>query len=382
MNSQQKADKYEVIFILFSDLGIGGVQKKISDVVTQIKSRAKNSKKRLVILLNKKKSYDLENDIFLEIVLNEGAEVFYKPNLQFRRFELPYTLFVLWKAFVYKPDVILSFMESYAIASVFIKLLLFWRKVKVVISYDNVASIYIRSCYKKRHEMNKWTWAIRIFFRYADIIVLPSREAKKDMINNFRISKEIIIVNKNWITQFPRVSARNIVYDIIYTGRVDPAKNLKLFVDVVDEVSKKMRNISAGIIGWGDEITEVSKYIHKKSLQSRIEILGSQEDVHKFLISSKVFLLTSDFEGLPISVLEAMGCGLPAVVKAYPGADELVVDGRTGFIATTKKDLAERLFELLSNEKNREKFGKAARRYVKKYHGEKNLQSFIDLIDP
>lgn len=370
--------KKKVVFIIFNDLGIGGVQRKIVDISKVLKKEKDNIS--VYVLLNKKKTYDLEEDIFLEEVKKNTEDVFYKPDVKILRFRLPLFVYVFWKALKLKPNIILSFMDRYSVISVFVKRLLFWKKIKVVVSYDNIPSLLIAATYKEGLKSIYWNNLIYFSFKYADKIIVPSSIAKSDLIKKFNIQKDRVIVNKNWVKITPVIRNVKKKYDIIYTGRVDEVKNLTMFVDIVGKLKSKKQNIKACIVGWGKKMDEITHLIYKKDLVNDIELAGSQKNVKKYLSLSKIFLLTSKFEGLPISALEAMVNQLPVVTINYPGADELVINKKTGYVCRDIKDLVDRISYLLNNNKIRLEMGRHARKYIKDNHGKNKLNLFVDAI--
>ncbi len=379
MRSQRKLSKPRVIFIIFHDLGIGGVQRKIADISRWISTNKKLKNTKIYIILNTKKPYDLEEDIFIDEIKKDKVTIFYKPQKKIWRFKFPLSIYLVWKVAILQPEAILSFMKGYSVLAIIMKYLFSWRGIKVVVSYDNIPSLLIPAQHHSRFKIILWKLIIRLFYPYADWIVLPSDVAKLDMIKNFGVSQDRVIANKNWVLEFPNRKDKKIKYDLIYTGRIDSVKNLSKFVEIVGEIKRKYPKVRACIVGWGKEIDKISKLINEKSLEKQIELAGSQKDVSKYLASSKIFLLTSDFEGLPISALEAMAHGLPVVTTNYPGADELVVQGKTGFVCKRESEFSSKILQLLLNVEKREKMGAQAREYTKIHHSERNLKKFVDL---
>ncbi len=99
-------------------------------------------------------------------------------------------------------------------------------------------------------------------------------------------------------------------------------------------------------------------------LGQRIAFLGFQRDVPRLLARSNVFVLSSRWEGLPRSILEAMRAGLPVIASDVGGVREAVVEGETGFLIPRgdAATLEERLRDLLSSPRLRGEMGKAGRR--------------------
>lgn len=373
-NMAQKSS--DVSLIIYHDLGIGGVQRKIADIATFLNTSTKYGNENLYIVLDSKRNFDLDEDIFLKEILKNGVKVFYKPQQKIWRFKFPLSLYVFWKIFILKPKKILAFMRRFSIIAILMKYVFWWRGIKVIVSYDNIASLLIPAQFKRRPRMVIWTTLMKLLYSRADRVILPSDVAAKDMIENFGVPRDKIAVNKNWVSS-KKSSKQNKIYDLIYTGRIDPVKNLSMFVEVINTLKKSKKGIKGCILGWGEEMDRVSNLAEAKSLNNSIEFLGSQIDVSQYLSKSKIFLLTSKFEGLPISALEAMAHKLPVVTIAYPGADELVSNGVDGYICKNKKELVEKIQVLLTNNSKRREMGNKAMRKVTLYHGQNNLEDFV-----
>jgi glycosyltransferase involved in cell wall biosynthesis len=314
----------------------------------------------------------------LEEVKKSKIKILKKPQFKLWRFKYPLSFYVFIKTLILKPNVMFSFMRRFSIIAVIMKKIFWWRNIKVVISYDNVASLLIPTYEKGRFNYSIIKTLVSLFFSRADVVVVPSVTAKDDMIKNFSVFPGKIIVNKNWVIKTGKQKIRP-KYDLVYTGRLDPVKNLKFLIEIVEILAKEIPNLKVCLVGAGSDEYKLKQLVKKKSLLGIIEITGSQKDVYKYLINSKIFVLTSELEGLPISALEAMSCGLPVITTNYPGANELVSNGVNGFICKDKSEYINRVIEVLTNENKRKEIGEQARKFVKFYHSKRKLKEFAYL---
>src|SRR6185503_9833846 len=99
------------------------------------------------------------------------------------------------------------------------------------------------------------------------------------------------------------------------------------------------------------------------SMTDRVEFLGNRGDVAEILSGADIFALATNWEGLPISILEAMRAGLPVVASDVGGVGEQVVDGETGFVVAKGNAalMGERLTRLLTQPELRAQMGCAGR---------------------
>jgi glycosyltransferase involved in cell wall biosynthesis len=117
-------------------------------------------------------------------------------------------------------------------------------------------------------------------------------------------------------------------------------------------------------VGQGPLEEEVRALHRQLGLGERFRLLGYRTDVPDLLAASDLFVLGSAFEGLPISIMEAMTAGLPVVATAVGGVPEAVRDGETGRLvkAHDAQALAEALVSLARDRGQRARMGKAALR--------------------
>ena len=111
--------------------------------------------------------------------------------------------------------------------------------------------------------------------------------------------------------------------------------------------------------------SELKSKIKKMGLQNRVFLIGICKDIPDFLSQGNALVLSSQWEGLPNVVLEAMAAGLPIVATDTGGVRELVSDGENGFLAPSQEPmlLAEAMAHLMKlTEQKRKKMGRKGRK--------------------
>lgn len=150
---------------------------------------------------------------------------------------------------------------------------------------------------------------------------------------------------------------------VLTIGPFKPQKNLIDFVRLASRVRKLNDNAVFAVVGDGEQRKMIEDEISKVNAGEFVKLLGWRRDVDEILAVSDVFVLTSLWEGLPRSVLEAMCAGLPVVAYSIDGNREMVLEGRNGYLAEPGDvaALSEKLSGLLKNRDLMISLGKAAK---------------------
>ena len=138
---------------------------------------------------------------------------------------------------------------------------------------------------------------------------------------------------------------------IISVGRLDEQKNQRLMIEAFSEIASDYPGYSLKIYGEGPLRGELHKLIDEKGLSGRVFLMGKSTEIFAHLCSSRIFVLTSDYEGFSNALTEAMCVGLPVVSTKVSGTQETIVSGKNGLLVEkrNKPELVRALRALLDN---------------------------------
>lgn len=152
----------------------------------------------------------------------------------------------------------------------------------------------------------------------------------------------------------------------VSVGRLVPLKNHALLLRAFAKVQSPQR-LYLLLVGEGELEDTLRQQICQLNLQDRVRLLGVRADIPDILNASDVFVLSSKWEGNPMSVQEAMASGLPVVSTAVGGVPELVQDEVSGFLVPSEDEsaLANALQRLANTPNLRQQMGASALSYAK-----------------
>ncbi|ATY86365.1 glycosyltransferase family 1 protein [Kyrpidia spormannii] len=199
--------------------------------------------------------------------------------------------------------------------------------------------------------------------RWCERIITVS-EADRILALRHRIADENTLVTiRNGIADTPRRAEPTNTDEprIVMVARFARPKDQSLLIRALEGLNGEF---SLSFVGDGPTRREMEALTANSSICHRITFLGARADVAELLAKAHVFVLTSNWEGFPISILEAMRAGLPVVASDVGGVCEAVVDGETGYLVPRGDEvtLRDRLKRLITNPDLRTRMGQAGRR--------------------
>ena len=158
---------------------------------------------------------------------------------------------------------------------------------------------------------------------------------------------------------------------VVWVGRFVPEKGLNYLIEaakiIVDDF--KFKNVRFLLVGYGPWKKKIMKLAYDYRLAGKFirftEALG-RDEVAKVLGKATIFVFPSLREGLPLSVLEAMACGVPVVGSDVPGINDVIVNGKNGLLVPARdpKALAKAVLTLLNDEDLGRELGQNDRKLV------------------
>jgi glycosyltransferase involved in cell wall biosynthesis len=165
-------------------------------------------------------------------------------------------------------------------------------------------------------------------------------------------------------------------------GNLRPVKNHTLLLDACRILKEQSTNYLLLLVGTGPDEENLRRRVQDLSLGEHVRFLGERRDVPTVLAASDLFVLSSLWEGLPRSIMEAMASRLAVVATDAGGVKELVVDGETGYVVpvTDAGALASKISELLKDGDLRHKMGEAGYLRITQHFTEERMVRSMEEI--
>lgn len=206
-------------------------------------------------------------------------------------------------------------------------------------------------------------------FRSADRVICLTRGDVEEVVRfGCPLEKIRLVPNAVDIERFKPCKEREDDL-VVWVGRFVPEKGLKYLVEAAKIVAKEFKDVKFLLVGYGPLKTKIMKLAYDRGLLDRyISFTGplNRDKVAKVLGKATVFVFPSLKEGLPLSVLEAMACGVPVVGSDIPGINDVITHGKNGLLVPARNPevLATAVLTLLNDEDFRRRLGQNARRLM------------------
>jgi glycosyltransferase involved in cell wall biosynthesis len=165
-------------------------------------------------------------------------------------------------------------------------------------------------------------------------------------------------------------------------ARLELVKRIDLFLRAAKEIARQFPNARFVIVGRGSCEPRLRQVVSAAGLQDSVLFLGHRDDVYDALAAFDVLLVTSDHEGLPMVVLEAMAMSIPVVSRDVGGIPELIEHGVTGLLVPSADEyaLASTCTSVLRDGALRQRLTRTARELVHvNYSAERNAADVVKL---
>ena len=217
--------------------------------------------------------------------------------------------------------------------------------------------------------------------RYTDVLITINKE-DYERAKTFKAGKVCYVpgvgidlkkfnvgyVNKERKRKEIGVSANDFV--LLSVGELIPRKNHEVVIRALSVLKQrdKLNHIEYVICGRGAYEADLKKLAEELGVADHIHFLGYRNDISEICNCSDLFVFMSRQEGLPVALMEAMACGLPAVCSNIRGNTDLIDDGVTGLISNnTPEELAEAINKMRNDTDLRDRLASAALQKIKQF---------------
>lgn len=235
--------------------------------------------------------------------------------------------------------------------------------------------------YRFRKEFKFWMTAVL----FCQRVVAVCETARRNMTLGARAVSHKVVTIRNGA--YPSGSAQDEViskqgFTLVSVGRLAPPKTYSTLLESVALAKQHVSDLRLWIIGDGEDSSSLKHLSSELGLNDVVSFLGERTDVGRWLRRADVFVLSSASEGLPISVLEAMAAGLPALVTDVGGMSEVVSLSRAGQIVPpgNAQAMAAAIVEFAERRDQLDELGRRARMcYQQHFTPERMAEDYHDL---
>jgi glycosyltransferase involved in cell wall biosynthesis len=342
--------KHRVLHVL-ANLGAGGAERMAVHIVLGLNRRRFEP---AVVAYSGRYGSDLEQQLD-----QAGIKTWFLgkgPGFEWRTY---YRLHRVFKEF--RPDIVHTHVHvmRYAFPS-----LVYFKPRLMVHTVNNIAECEIEP---------RARWLQRLAYRRGVIPVAVAREVAASLervygIGNSRVVWNCVPTDLYASPHTPRsawrakqgFSEKDVLF--VCVARFAPQKNHDLLISAFAKGPAADPKAHLVLAGQGVLRAQLQVRVNELGLTNRVHFLGLRTDIPDVLGAADIFALSSDYEGNPLSVIEAMAAGLPIVSTAVGGVPELLHNGREGFIVSpgSAEQLSEAMVTLLKDADLRTAMGAAA----------------------
>lgn len=205
------------------------------------------------------------------------------------------------------------------------------------------------------------------YFRHGwSVPVALSPEVQASIVSFYGLERERVPVAYNGVDLsrcLPKESyTAGESFHILHIGRFNEQKNHGLLLEVFGKLLRETPGLHLDLIGEGELRQETETLVKEWKIEDKVSFLGSQSNVYPYLHKADLFLLPSRYEGIPMTIIEAMGTGLPIVATAVGGVPDMLQNGVDGFTVPCEEgQISKACQALIRDEALRERVGRAAK---------------------
>ncbi len=341
---------------------MAGAQTMCENLVNEL-IKDKNNKVQIISFFNK----ECEITKRLE---NKGIKIYYLNKKRGPDFKLIFKIKKILDEI--NPDVIHTHLYSLEYIIPAIKLSKI-KNPKLIHTIHNIA----------KKEVPRWLQFFqKYWFKKGKVIPVAISEKIQETIKDlYEINLESIPLIYNGVDLEKCIEKKNYQLNniVLHIGRFCEQKNHKELIDIFKECLKLNKDLKLYLVGEGELKSDIEKKVEELKLDNNIVFIGHLSECYKIMNKADIFVMPSKWEGMPMTIIEAMGTGLPIVASNVGGLPDMIRDGKEGYIVNSKSEFVDKINKVLCDIELRKEFGKKEIDRGKKYSANKMADEYLKL---
>lgn len=328
-----ESNKKKIVFFI-GTLRPGGAERVIS-ILSKSMSK-ENYDVTILLYYNEKIFYELDPCVKVEsVVKNTGSKNMLVNMKWIRQF------------FKSNTDIVISFLAPFNMLAIVCD---FGLKTPIIVADRNdPRKIPTNFVLRKARDF---------LYLLADGVVIQTTH-NRDYFSSYIKRKSVIIYNPVDLNEKKGIATKTVKKKrIVSVGRLMKQKNQLLLLRAFKKVVSMRPDYKLTIYGEGPERPFLEKYILENHLEESVDLPGSVKNVHECIANAEIFVMSSNFEGMPNALIEAMCLGLPSISTKVSGATDLIQDGVNGDLVDLNDEqaLADKIIRLIDDNNRRKTY--------------------------
>lgn len=247
---------------------------------------------------------------------------------------------------------------------------------------SDIVKIAQEHCYHDHNQ--KYLSTIKTKYNNIDYLLALTSTLEKDYKELLKDNNHTkVITIPNMLYNVPKEVSDLNNKNLITIGRLDTLKRNDDIIKAFSKIDNKDYTLT--IIGDGKEENNLKALAKDLNVEDKVVFTGykTKEEIKKYMLSSSIFLMASETEGLPMVLLEAGSYGLPCIVYDIEnGVKDIIIDGYNGFIIKNRneREYVDKINELLYDKKELKELGKNAREGIKRFKKEEIVKKWLEIL--
>lgn len=329
----------------------------------------------LVTILNSKIAYEIDNRVRVNFLDSNKIDK-YKKEMKILKIVKYIKRFRTFNKFLKEsqPDIIVSFMPE---ASFFSMLSHSNKKITKIIS--------VRNDPKREFKNTIYRIMMKLTYNRADGFVFQTEDAKNYFAKKIQNKSKVIpnpinerFADINWNNE----KGKDLIVSV---GRLEEQKNQQLLIEAFKNVLENVPQAKLKIYGEGSLREKLKEYIKELNISDKVEIPGRVDNVEQYIKDARCFVLSSNYEGMPNALMEAMALGMPVVSTDCPcgGPKYLIKNNENGVLVEVGnvKQMSQAIEKILLDDEFARKIGKNAKEIVNRLNPNKINKEWYNFIN-